>query len=544
MVAMSGTTPSASLLGRVQRGEVGGVILFGANVTSAAQLHALTAKLQAAAKAGGQPRLLISTDQEGGSVRRIPWAGPALTPSQMAAAGAAAANAQGKSAGQILACAGINNNLAPVADVPSSTASFMYKDGRTWSFSVSTTATMSSAFASGLVAGGDVPAMKHFPGIGMATQNTDTHVVTITASKSALAPGLQPYQSAIAAHIPMVMLSNATYTAYDAANGAGWSHAISVDLLRTQLGFTGVTITDSLSGTASARGVTAKSLAIKAAAAGTDMLLVTGSESSTAATYAALLAKVADGTIPRSTLQASYARILALKSKLAAPVSDTTPPSVPTPITALVAGTTLGSTTVAVRTTTAPSDPCAISSRTLERRRSDSTFSPESLPAATAISRLDNLKLGKSYHYRARATDGAGNLSAWRYGRWHTPVLVQQNSAAVTYHGAWTPTGNTYASGGSLRYSTTSGASATYSFTGSSVAWVAFKSPVRGSAKVYVDGVYKATVNLNASEFTPLQVVYAATWSVSGAHTLKIVNQGTAGHSRVDIDAFVRLGAP
>jgi hypothetical protein len=111
----------------------------------------------------------------------------------------------------------------------------------------------------------------------------------------------------------------------------------------------------------------------------------------------------------------------------------------------------------------------------------------------------------------------------------------------VTYRGAWYATGNTYASGGSLRYSTAAGASATFRFTGSSVAWVAMRSPVRGAAKVYVDGVYSATVNLYGTEFSPLRVVYARSWALEGAHTLKIVNQGTAGHSRVDIDAFVRL---
>ena len=73
----------------------------------------------------------------------------------------------------MLACAGINNNLAPVADVPSSTASFMYQEGRTFSFDATTTASLSNAFASGLVARGVFPAMKHFPGLGFARRNTD-----------------------------------------------------------------------------------------------------------------------------------------------------------------------------------------------------------------------------------------------------------------------------------------------------------------------------------------------------------------------------------
>jgi beta-N-acetylhexosaminidase len=156
--------------------------------------------------------------------------------------------------------------------------------------------------------------MKHFPGIGYATRNTDSYVVRITASKAKLAAGLRPYRTAVVHSIPLIMLSNATYTAYDAVNGAGWSHAISVTLLRHDLGFKGVTITDSLDGTAHARGVATALLAVRAALAGTDMILTTGSEATSRGVYAKLLAAANSGAIPRATLIASYNRILALKS--------------------------------------------------------------------------------------------------------------------------------------------------------------------------------------------------------------------------------------
>jgi beta-N-acetylhexosaminidase len=315
VVAMSGLTASADLLGRIRRGEVGGVILFGSNISTAAQVTALTKQLQGAATAGGQPTLLISTDQEGGSVKRIKWAAPTLSPPQMGSLGSnLEAQNQGSATGQALAGLGINVDLAPVADVPVSTSSFMYQQGRTWSFSATTTANLSWAFAYGLQEGGALPAMKHFPGIGQALLNTDTHVVTITASKAVLAPGLRPYQKAILGGIAMIMLSNATYTAYDASNAAGWSRAIAETMLRHDLGFKGVTITDSLTGTAVSRGVTQTSLAIRAAKAGTDMLLVTGSEASTKAVYAALLAQAIDGSIPVSTLRESYDRIIDMKA--------------------------------------------------------------------------------------------------------------------------------------------------------------------------------------------------------------------------------------
>jgi hypothetical protein len=100
------------------------------------------------------------------------------------------------------------------------------------------------------------------------------------------------------------------------------------------------------------------------------------------------------------------------------------------------------------------------------------------------------------------------------------------------------------ASGGSLKYTTAKGAATTYSFTGSSVSWVAYRGPNRGSAAVYVDGAYKGTVDLYAATYSPQAVVVAASWGSNGSHTLGILCLGTAGHPRVDVDAFVSLSAP
>ncbi|MFL5777635.1 MAG: glycoside hydrolase family 3 N-terminal domain-containing protein, partial [Chloroflexota bacterium] len=226
------------------------------------------------------------------------------------------AHTQGANTATALRSLWINVDFAPVADVPASTASFMYQEHRTFSSSATTTARLADAFASGLETGHVEPTMKHFPGIGYATRNTDIYVVTIGASKTALAPGLKPYITAIGHHLPLVMLSNATYTAYDPYNAAGWSHAIAVTLLRTTLGFTGVSITDSLSGTAHARGVSVHSLALKAAKAGTDMILVTDSEASTSALFDRLVSDANAGSISHTTLLTSYHRILALKATL------------------------------------------------------------------------------------------------------------------------------------------------------------------------------------------------------------------------------------
>ena len=316
VVAMDGTTPSASLLARIRAGEVGGVILFGSNITTATALTALTKQLHDAATAGGQPRLLVYVDQEGGSIKRIPWAPPTLSPPQMGALGSTStATSQGKATGQALKALGIDVDLAPVVDVPFSTSSFLYQQGRTWSFSATTTALLANAFAGGLAQGGELATLKHFPGLGYATKNTDTSVVTLTQSRTALAPGLKPYKTGIAQGVPIVMLSNASYTAYnDPANGAGWSHVIATTLLRTDLGFTGVSITDSLNGTASARGIPVQYLAARASRAGTDLLLLTGNEASTRSNFASLVGAAKAGTISLTTLRASYDRILAMKS--------------------------------------------------------------------------------------------------------------------------------------------------------------------------------------------------------------------------------------
>jgi beta-N-acetylhexosaminidase len=314
---MAGRKMSKRLGARIRRGEIGGVVLLGRNITSPSALKGLTRQLQRAAADGDQPPLLIAVDQEGGSVKRIPWVPPTLTVPQMGRLGSSkVARAQGARTGAALRRLGVNVDLAPVADVPRTSTSFMYQQGRTFSLDAKRTARLADAFSAGLMSRGVLATMKHFPGIGLATRNTDRYVSTIRASKAALRQDLRPYRRAIRHDIPLIMLSNATFTSYDRKNGAGWSPAIADGLLRNGLGFEGVSITDSLNGTARARGTTTRRLATRAARAGTDMILVTGSERSSAWLYEALVRRARRGTIPLATLLASYDRILALKERL------------------------------------------------------------------------------------------------------------------------------------------------------------------------------------------------------------------------------------
>jgi beta-N-acetylhexosaminidase len=545
MVAMSGTTPSADLLGRIERGEVGGVILFSFNISTAGKLRALSKKLAQAAAAGGQPPLLIATDQEGGLVKRVAWAPPTLSPPEIGDLGnPSTAASEGEATGYVLRCAGINTNLAPVADVPRSTASFMYERGRTWSFDASLTATLSDAFATGLEAGGNVAVMKHFPGLGFAKANTDAFAVTITATEAQLEPELLPYQAAIASGVPMIMLSNATYTAYDGVNAAGWSHAIVEDLLRDDLGFDGVTITDSLSGTANARGVSARSLARKAAKAGTDMLMLTGSEAGSRRAFERLLEDAQDGSIPLATLQASYARILALKATIAGPVADSTPPTVAAPRSRLYAPSTLEPGRLPVRTSWSASDACAISRYGLERRVDGSAWADLALPGKRSTSIRQSLLVGATYRFGAAATDGAGNASERVTGPLFEPVVRQSSTANMTFIGAWTRAESGKYSGGATKHASVAGATASHTFTGSSVGWVSAVGPGRGSANVFVDGVFRSTVSLHAASPATRRIMFVASWASQGLHTIEIVVAGTPGHPRVDVDAFVQLYGP
>jgi beta-N-acetylhexosaminidase len=308
---------SPALLARVRKGQIGGVIVHRSNFSSTAQLLALTQSLQHAAAAGGQPKLLVAVDQEGGPVKTVRWIAPTLSPAQLGKLGStASARRQGRLTGRALAELGINTDLAPVADVPSSTASFMYKQGRTWSFSAATTARLAQAFAAGLADAGAIAAMKHFPGLGAATRNTDTSFVRIDATRQDLDPGLGPYRLAIRGRIPLIMLSNAVYSAFDSHNAAGWSRAISRSLLRDKLDFHGLTITDSLDAAAHARRMPIDVLATRATSAGTDLILVTGPEAASAHVYSSLLSAARAGRIDRALLRASYERIITLKAQL------------------------------------------------------------------------------------------------------------------------------------------------------------------------------------------------------------------------------------
>jgi hypothetical protein len=152
-----------------------------------------------------------------------------------------------------------------------------------------------------------------------------------------------------------------------------------------------------------------------------------------------------------------------------------------------------------------------------------------------------NLSVGHSYRFEVRSRDNAGNVGPWMAGATVTPAITQQTSTAVKYTGAWsTATSSSYL-GGSVKYATGAGASASYTFTGRSIAFMTTRASGRGTARIYIDGVLASTVNLQSSTTAYRYVVFLKTWTAAAAHTIKVVVVGTPGHPRVDIDAFAIL---
>ncbi len=312
MTGMTGLAPGAALLGRIRAGQVGGVILFGRNIGSRAELTEAIDELQAAAAEGGNPPLLIAVDQEGGSVRRLPYGPPDLSPAEIGAGGSTAkARSEASQTAAYLRPFGIDVDLAPVLDTPYSPKSFL--GTRAFSRHPQTNAAMGAAFIRGLQGGGVAATAKHFPGLGTARTSTDDSAVVLTTSRRSLAARLPPFEQAIGAKVDLVMVSNAGYAAYDpTGTPAVLSRPIVTGLLRQQLGFAGVVISDALE----APGPASRSdSAVRAVNAGVDVLLFTN-ERDSAAAYSKLVAATRDGSLSLARLRASSARIAALKSRL------------------------------------------------------------------------------------------------------------------------------------------------------------------------------------------------------------------------------------
>jgi beta-N-acetylhexosaminidase len=300
--------PNPRFLTRIRNGKMGGVVLLGNGWLTRHTAATVTAELQQAACTRGEP-LLIAVDQEGGMVRRLAWAPPTEAPAYMSSPSVAHSQASG--AATALKSVGIDIDFAPVVDTPGPTGNFLgsraFSHSRTWN------AQMARAFVGGLQNGGIAATAKHFPGLGLASGNTDNGRIVIRASASKLHQGLLPFQSAVRAGVKLVMVSTAVYPKLDGSKRPAAFSSTIIGLLRKQLGFTGVTVTDSLTAPAADR---IPHTATRAMLAGSD-LLIFGAESASERGYSTLLADQSGSVRLQNRLTQAAARIRALKEWLA-----------------------------------------------------------------------------------------------------------------------------------------------------------------------------------------------------------------------------------
>jgi beta-N-acetylhexosaminidase len=310
VTGMTGSRPSSSLLQRIRRGEVGGVILFGSNVRSVAQVRSAISVLQRAARRGRRPPLLTMTDQEGGSVKRFPSLPPAHSALGMGR-DPALAEREGRRTGRALLAAGVNVDLAPVGDVPHFASHFL--GSRAFGRDRTQVAAAAAAFARGLRGAGVAGTAKHFPGLGYARGNTDHERVRIGSPRPALRADYGPFEAMIDGGTPLVMVSNAAYEALDPRGlPACMSRPIVEGELRGFAGFTGVTISDALGTPAVTR---VPSRYVRIANAGVDLLLF-GTERASARAYRNLVSAAREGALDARRNAAAAARIRLLRAGL------------------------------------------------------------------------------------------------------------------------------------------------------------------------------------------------------------------------------------
>lgn len=304
----AGTRPTSSILAAVRAGEVGGIILFGDNTAGGpSATAALVSQLQQAAHAGRNPGLLIMTDQEGGLVKRLPGP-PEMAASQMSNPTVAAQ--QGSATAQLLQSAGINVDLAPVADV-TRVDGFMTQERRTFGSRPGVVARAACAFANALSSGGVAYTLKHFPGLGDAYSSTDAGPVTVTESASQLSADQAAYRRCGAGSRALVMVSSASYTSLTGSTPAVLSPS-TYDALRAD-GANAVTISDDFETRAISGQLTPARRAINA---GLDLVLYAETETASEQAYQELYRDAQDSTLSPTRVRAAAAAVLALKRSL------------------------------------------------------------------------------------------------------------------------------------------------------------------------------------------------------------------------------------
>ena len=307
-----GTVPKAHITKRF----VGGLILYDRNVRDPAQVAALTVGLQQVAQETPNAiPLFIAIDQEGGTVTRL-HKGATVLPGNLAL-GATRSKALAEKAGELtaieLAAVGVNLNFAPVMDVNTNPHNPVI-GVRAYGESPDLVSKLGTAYISGLQRNGVLATAKHFPGHGDTNVDSHKKLPVVTHDKKRVnTVELAPFRAAIGTGVAAIMSAHILYPALDAEMPATLSYPILTRLLRQQLGYDGLIITDDLEMQAIDAQYETGKAAVLAIQAGADIVLITSTLKKQQRAYNALRQAVRHREITETRLNESVRRIL--KSK-------------------------------------------------------------------------------------------------------------------------------------------------------------------------------------------------------------------------------------
>jgi len=320
-VGFAGTTPSTEIIDLIQRQHVGSVILFARNVESARQVQELTNSLQELARAAGQRYpLIINIDQENGVVQRL-GDHATLFPGNMALGAIRSAEVAyevARAMGRELKALGINMNLAPVVDVNNNPANPVI-GVRSFGDDPQHVSLLANAMIQGYHDVGIITCIKHFPGHGDTSVDSHFALPIIPHDIQRLEEiELVPFRSAIAAGADCVMIAH-LYLPKLMQEGmvpSSVSAEIINDLLRVQMGFDGLVITDCLEMKAVADTIGTEQAAVMTIRAGADLALISHHYDRQRGAIEAIRVALRDGTLTPERVQQSAERVLRLKAKM------------------------------------------------------------------------------------------------------------------------------------------------------------------------------------------------------------------------------------
>jgi beta-N-acetylhexosaminidase len=314
LLGFDGADAGAPFLGELRTRQLGGAIVGAANWNGAEAGGDLIAAIRDSARLGGPIPPLIVGAQEGGAYRSFEDLPPEQTQLEIADAGSIEGTEQWAAAtSRALADEGFDLNLFPVADV--ATLDSPIAD-RAFSDDASLAAQLTAASVRGCRAGGIACAALHFPGLGAASSDTSRGPATVSLDEAGLsARDLEPFRAAFAERVSAVVLSLAFYAAYDPVTPGALTEPIVTDLLRDQLGFEGLAITDDLGAGAVRSGYSPRDAALAALEAGADMVQL-GSPEDQSGVREGLIQALADGELERERLVEAASRVIELKRTL------------------------------------------------------------------------------------------------------------------------------------------------------------------------------------------------------------------------------------